>query len=281
MFFTLSKVLGFLAIPSNDLILLGLIGLVLVFTPFRLAGVKVMGVAAVALAIAGFSPLGNYLMQPLEDRFPVWDPMRGPPTGIIVLGGGISPELSAVRREPQLNEAAERITAAVDLALRYKNARIVYTGGSGGLIFTDAKEADQALVLLQRLGIARDRILVERRSRNTAENVAMTKALLKPERGERWLLVTSAAHMPRAVGIFRRAGFPIEPYPVDWRTRGRDDITAPFYGASGGLARVDAAMREWIGLFVYWITDRTSELLPGPQPLPPSPDAIVRGDRRP
>jgi uncharacterized SAM-binding protein YcdF (DUF218 family) len=266
MFFELSKILGFLAAPSNDLILLALIGLALIFTPFRLAGIKVMGVAIVTLAIFAFSPLGNYLMSPLENRFPVWDPMRGPPNGIIVLGGAIGPEVSAFRQEPQLNEAAERVTAAADLALRYRSARIVYSGGNSSLISKDAREADFALILLQRLGVARDRIVVERRSRNTAENAVFTRELVQPRPGERWLLVTSAAHMPRSVGIFRRIGFAVEPYPVDWRTRGQGDVSVPFYVASGGLARVDAAMHEWFGLFVYWMTDRTSEFLPGPAP---------------
>jgi uncharacterized SAM-binding protein YcdF (DUF218 family) len=282
MFFTLSKILGFVAIPSNDLILLGLLGLLLLATPFRLAGIKVMGVAIAALAIAAFSPLGNYLILPLENRFPPWDPSRGPPTGIIVLGGALSPEQSAYRHEPQLNEAAERITAAVDLALRYKTARVVYTGGSSGLIFDAAKEADYALVLLQRMGIDRGRILVERRSRNTAENASYIKALVNPRPGERWLLVTSAAHMPRSIGIFRKAGFAVEPYPVDWRTRGQEDITMPFYLASGGLARVDAAMHEWVGLLVYWMTDRTADLFPAPQARPPvNRNAADRDDRRP
>ena len=78
---------------------------------------------------------------------------------------------------------------------------------------------------------------MERRSRNTQENAEFSKALVKPKQGERWLLVTSAFHMPRSVGLFRKAGFAVEPYPVDWRVGGRDDLmafsTSPLTGSDG------------------------------------------------
>jgi uncharacterized SAM-binding protein YcdF (DUF218 family) len=91
-----------------------------------------------------------------------------------------------------------------------------------------------------------------------------TRDLVKPKPHERWLLVTSAHHMPRAVGAFRRAGFRIEAYPVDWRTRGTRDLATAFGTAAAGLARTDVAVREWAGLFAYWLTDRSSELFPAP-----------------
>jgi uncharacterized SAM-binding protein YcdF (DUF218 family) len=264
MFFLVSKVVGFIAVPSNDLILLGMLGLMLLATPLRRTGLAAMGVAIIALAIAGFSPLGNALMVPLEDRFPPWDTTRGAPDGIVVLGGAVSPDVSAYRHEPQLNEAAERITAAVALARRYPNARIVFTGGSGNLVFNRALEADYALQLLLQLGVPRDQVTIERHARDTWENAVFTKALVHPKPGERWLLVTSAAHMPRSIGIFRQVGFAVEAYPVDWRTRGPADLVHPFDAASGGLARTDHAAHEWVGLFAYWMSGRTSALFPAP-----------------
>ena len=92
----------------------------------------------------------------------------------------------------------------------------------------------------------------------------MTKALVRPEPGQRWLLVTSAIHMPRAVGCFRRAGFPVEPYPVDWQTGSAADLLSPFEAVSAGLGLTDMAMREWTGLLIYWLTGRTSALFPAP-----------------
>jgi len=264
MFFYLSKILGFFALPSNLLITLGILGAILLGTRYARAGWRLVVVSLVLLAIVGFSPIGNAMMLTLEQRFPAWDASRGPPAGIVVLGGALSPEVSAARNAPALNESAERMTTAVALARRYPNARIIYSGGSANLFDRDAIEADHALRLFENLGLARERILIERRARNTAENAVFSKALAKAKPGERWLLVTSASHMPRAIGCFRRVGFEVEAYPVDWRTRGSDDMTAPFRSFASGLARTDAAAKEYVGLFAYWLTGRMSQLWPGP-----------------
>src|ERR1700675_3726239 len=108
MFFILSKTLGFFALPSNLLISIGLVGLVLLCTRFRRLASWLVVTSVVLLALAGFSPLGNILMLPLEQRFPAWDASRGPPDGIVVLGGAISPDVSMARGAVALNEAAER-----------------------------------------------------------------------------------------------------------------------------------------------------------------------------
>jgi uncharacterized SAM-binding protein YcdF (DUF218 family) len=279
MFFYLSKVLGFVTVPSNLLIFTGLFGLLLTATRWRRAGMRLMGAALLLLAVAGYSPLANLLIEPLEDRFPPWNASRGAPDGIIVLGGAINPEVSAARGAPQLNEAAERITAGVELARRYPSAKLVYSGGSANMIFINAMEADQALTLMLGLGVPRERLVIERRSRTTAENAVYSKQLLRPQPEQRWLLVTSAAHMPRAIGVFRKAGFAVEAYPVDWRTRGPGDLV-PFNVLSGGLARLDTAAHEWIGLLAYWLAGKTSELLPSPEP-PLSRGAAGPGDNRP
>ena len=125
-------------------------------------------------------------------------------------------------------------------------------------------EADYAVDLFESLGIPRGRIETERQSRNTIENAELSKALAKPKPGERWLLVTSAYHMPRSIGVFRRVGFPVEAYPVDWRTRGPIDLAIPFESITAGLRRTDTAVHEWIGLFAYWLSGRTSALFPAP-----------------
>ncbi len=266
MFFVISKILGFFAIPSNLAISIGILGLLLLPTRFARAGQRLAVASLIALAILGLSPLGNALIIPLEDRFPPWDPARGAPTGIVVLGGAISPDVSAARDEVALNEAAERLTVVADLARRYPSARILFSGGSGALIFDEGSEAEFALRLFESFGIARRRVLLEDRSRNTLENAILSKDLARPQPGEHWLLVTSAYHMPRAVGIFRRAGFVVEPYPVDWRTDGSGDALRPFGTVGDGLRRTDTAVREWVGLLIYWLMGTSSALFPAPVP---------------
>ena len=154
-----------------------------------------------------------------------------------MLGGSIDPELSVAHGVTVFKGSVDRIIAAAALAHRYPNARIVFSGGSANLVADDAaKEADYAVSVFESLGIARSRLTMERRSRNTQENAEFSKALVAPKAGERWLLVTSAYHMPRSVGVFRKAGFAVEPYPADWRTGGRDDLWTPSTFASDGLA---------------------------------------------
>lgn len=264
MLFVASKLLAFFTQPSNLFFLLLLIGILLMATRWAVAGKALAVVALALLAVFGLGPGGNWLMYPLEQRFPKWDPARGAADGIVVLGGSIGPELSAIRGEPALNESAERLTAVAELARRFPDIPVVFSGGNGSLLPGGPDEAQVARRLFESFGIAPARIVLESRSRTTAENATLAKEVARPEPGARWLLVTSAHHMPRSVGVFRTAGFPVEPYPVDWRMGGTADLWKPFGSLAGGLARSDAAAHEWIGLLVYWLTGRSNDLLPGP-----------------
>ena len=158
------------------------------------------------IAAIGILPLGDVLTIPLEERFPQWNPASGPPTGIVVLGGVIDAEISARRGGVGLSEAAERLTAAADLARRYPAAQVVFTGGNGALIADGPIEADFAVCFLETLGVAKGRIIIERRARSTIENAAFTKQLVAPAPGERWLLVTSAMHIQTRDWGFSRGG---------------------------------------------------------------------------
>jgi len=140
----------------------------------------------------------------------------------------------------------------------------VLVGGNRNPQPGQPSESLLARQLLEDFGIAPPRIRLEEDSRTTAENAAFAKSLLDPAPGARWLLVTSAHHMPRAVGSFRAAGFTVEAYPVDWRLGDRADLWGIFSSVGRGLARTDTAFHEWIGLLVYWLNGKTSELLPTP-----------------
>jgi uncharacterized SAM-binding protein YcdF (DUF218 family) len=265
LFFAVSKTVGYLLIPSTFLIGIGLAGAILLLTRFDRCGRRLMAVSLILLAICGFSPLANFVLYPLEQRFPKWDPSRGDPDGIIVLGGPLDADLSAAHGVPVIAASADRIIGAATLALRYPNARLVYTGGSPNLLHNDAKEADYATALFQGLGIPKSRLIMERRSRNTRENAEFSKAIVKPKPGERWLLVTSAYHMPRSIGLFRKAGFPVEAYPVDWKIGTKEDLFKYYVTANDGLQLVDTGVREWLGLIAYRIAGHTDALLPGPE----------------
>jgi uncharacterized SAM-binding protein YcdF (DUF218 family) len=264
LFFIISKTIGVMLLPINALIELGLFGVVLLATRVAWLGRRILVASMLLLGVLGFSPLGNLLLYPLEQRFPPWDATSGTPDGVIVLGGPVDPDLSAAHHTPAVTSSPDRMITAAALARRYPDARLVYTGGSARLISNDQKEADYAAEIFESLGIAKSRLIMERLSRNTAENAAFTKDLIKPKPGERWLLVTSAFHMPRSVGLFRKVGFAVEPYPVDWRVGGPEDLYSFTNVAADGLGRTDTAVREWLGLVAYRLTGRIDELLPGP-----------------
>ena len=261
----ISKTVGYMLLPSNFLIGLGLLGAILLLTRFDRLGRRLMVTALLLLAICAYSPLANLLLYPLEQRFPKWDSSRGDPDGIIVLGGPLDADLSAAHGVPVISGAADRIIGAATLAHRFPNARLVYTGGSPNLLHNDAKEADYATALLQGLGIPKSRLTMERQSRNTRENAEFTKEIVKPKPGERWLLVTSAYHMPRSIGLFRKAGFKVEAYPVDWKVGTQEDLFKYYVVLSNGLQLVDIGAREWLGLIAYRLAGGTDTLLPGPE----------------
>src|SRR6202165_3695601 len=251
-------------LPANLLIGAGVVGAILMATRFASKGRKLVVASLMLLAICAFSPLGYMLLYPLEQRFPPWDSALGPPDGIIVLGGSIDPDLSVAHGTAVVRSAPGVIVAAAALAHQYPNARIVFSGGSSNLMSNDAREADYAGDIFESLGIAKTRLIMDRRSRNTLENAEFSKVLAVPKAGEHWLLVTSAFHMPRSIGLFRKAGFAVEPYPVDWRVGGRADLFAFANFAIDGLTQTDIAVREWIGLLAYRLTGKIDDLLPGP-----------------
>jgi uncharacterized SAM-binding protein YcdF (DUF218 family) len=277
LFFLLSKTLGVILLPTNFLIGIGLVGALLLATRFASAGRKLLVASLVLFAVCGFSPLGYLVLYPLEQRFPPWDAAQGAPDGIIVLGGSVDADLSAAHGTAVVSGAADRVIAAAALAHRYPDARVLFTGGSGSLVSNDAREADYAASLFESLGIAMSRLLMERRSRNTQENAEFSRTLAAPKDGEQWLLVTSAYHMPRSIGLFRKAGFDVEAYPVDWRVGGREDFLKFVVVSQEGFERVNAGIREWIGLVAYRLSGKINELLPGPGPRYRHPAAAPPG----
>lgn len=264
-FFTVSKVVWFLAAPSNLLVLVALAGVLLAVLRLRRLGRALVGLAVAGLLVVGFSPLANYLMNPLEERFPIFKDDGQPVTGIILLGGAEVPEVGLARGVPAFAHAGERAIAFGALARQYPQARLAFVGGSGALrADDDAAEAKMMRLTLPDLGIPVERVEFEEKSRNTTENARFAKEVLKPRPGERWLLVTSAFHMPRAMGCFRAADFPVVAYPVDFRTIGPGQLNDTFSRAASGLDMADVAIKEWVGLVAYYLTGQTSALFPAP-----------------
>jgi uncharacterized SAM-binding protein YcdF (DUF218 family) len=219
---------------------------------------------ALLLTLCLILPVGHWAVRPLEDRFP--QVTEGPPEvdGIIVLGGAIDDLTSEDRHTPTLTGAGDRLTTFFILANRYPKARLVFTGGSGDVVQGIATEAPFAREFLTSLGLPAERVSYEGASRTTWENAVEVNRIVRPKPGETWVLLTSAAHMPRSMGVFRAAGWrDIIAWPVGYRSR--DHITAWTPGLGAELGLLDAAEHEWLGMVAYWIQGHSSALFPAPQ----------------
>lgn len=270
MSFVLSKVLWALTAPDTLLLLALVLGVAIQTAATRRAwiarGRALTIVATAGLVAASVLPIGAWGLHVLEQRFPAAQPPADV-AGIIVLGGAVEPLIAADTGRPALNDAAERLTTLPGLAARYPEARLIFTGGSGMVLNGAVKEAPVAAAAWAEMGFDPGRVLYESDSRNTWENAVITMDLVRPSPGSRWVLVTSAAHMPRAVGVFRKAGWSVVPYPVDW-TVARADLTRPVSGPAIGLGQLRQAVREFVGLAAYRLMGRSDSLFPGPSPRP-------------
>ena len=271
MFYYLAKTLWYVAQPSALMIIGLATGLWLLARDRHPAAARACLTLALVIGLAAASPIPNLLALPLEQRFPRVDLTQGPPvTGIVVLGGAEDAPIALARHAHALNESAERITEAVALALLQPQARIVFTGGSGFLNPGGPTEADAVRQMLLSMGLSGPRLTLEENARDTWENATLTRNLAKPQPGERWLLVTSAWHMPRAMGVFRKAGFPVEPWPVDYRTTGWANAWHAFASPADGLRRLELELKEYAGLLAYWLRGRSSSLFPARCPSTPT-----------
>jgi len=265
MFFVLSKVYEMFLSPAPLLLFAALAGAVLAAGRHARFGRSVATASTLILIVVALTPVGYVLIAPLEDRFPEPPADVSPPAGIIILGGALKGEESQARGQAVFDEG-ERVVQAAILAKRYPKAEVVFTGGNG-LAFggDDTLEARSAKALLIELGVDPARVTLEDKSRNTDENARFTAALIHPWPGRRWLLVTSAFHMPRSMGLFEKAGFDVVAYPVAYRTLGPGRLLPWTFDPGINLRVFEIAAKEWVGLLTYWATGRIDRLYPGPR----------------
>lgn len=261
MFFLAAKIAWFFLQPLNAAIVFGLVALAALAAGLRRIGWIALAGSVLILAVSTWTNLGAVLLQPLEERY-VRPELPERIAGLIVLGGGFEGAINLARGGYELNAGGDRMVEAAVLARRFPEARIVISGGSGALVLEGEGDADTAPRLLEALGVPRDRLVLENKSRDTFENAAFARELVHPAEGEKWLLVTSAFHMPRAIDLFRKAGFSVEPWPVDYRTAGNERLGLATDNPVDSLRTMTLAVREWLGLLAYRIVGRTDKLLP-------------------
>ncbi len=264
MFFSATKIINFVLNPGSLFLALLCLGVLLMWTPWRRFARKLLTVTVLVILMAAVLPFGTWLAEPLENRFPVVRELPERIDGIIALGGVVDQFVTRSRGQLSLGGAVERLTEFAAMARRYPDARLVYSGGSGDLFRQDIKEADVLGPFLETLGLDPARVILENRSRNTLENATETYKLVRPREGENWLLITSAVHMPRAVGVFRKAGWRVIPYPVDFNSTGDEPFRLSFNMVSG-LSGLAGGIYYWAGMAFYRLTGKMDSFFPGPE----------------
>jgi uncharacterized SAM-binding protein YcdF (DUF218 family) len=262
--YILLRSIGFFVVPSNTIASFAGLGLVMLILRRRCAA-TVSGLALAVLVTASLSPFGNMLFTPLEQRFPDMAYPDQPIDGIIILGGSYDTVSHSYESEIVLHEDTKPVSVVADLAHRYPNAKIIFSGGTSDPLTPGLSEAAIVKQIFISWGIPGDRILLEEQSQTTEENARFTARLLKPTPQSRWLLVTSAYHMPRAMGAFRKAGLDVLAFPAGPRTHGWQDFWWPSDTATDNLRRVDLAIHEWLGLVAYRLRGFSDEWFPGPK----------------
>ena len=253
-----SRILGIIFTPSDFLLLLLVLGVVLQWTRWRNSGKWLVILVTLSLLLVCVFPVDGWLGAPLENRFP------RPPTpahvdGAIILGGGESGAIFVARGVPGYNPAEGRLVAGAELARRYPDARIIYSGGWAPFEQSALPEARVARGIFGQMGIPASRLILENRSRNTWENFVYSKAIAQPRPGETWLLVTSATHMPRAMGIAAKLHWQMLPWPSDYLTTGKAKGIDWNSTIASRLDKIDTAAHEWAGLAAYWLMGRLGD----------------------
>ncbi len=271
-FFIISKVAWALLSPTNVLMSLVIIATICLFMNKIWCAKLLLGFVAIVGATLIVYPVSDWVMSPLESRFSKPEIMPNQVDGIIMLGGSESLPVSLSWNTVEVGEAADRYIAMADLAARYPDVPVIFTGGSGLVSLQNSgKEGDLAATLLQYVGIDKSRFIIESESRNTYENFLLVKSKL-PELNGQYLLITSAFHMSRSVGIARQQGINVIPYPVDFRTQNAE-LRQFDFDLYGHLSVLEPAWREWIGLAVYYLSGKTSSWFPKQIQQPISSDS--------
>ena len=201
---------------------------------------QLAAIGILSLFVASCTPVGNWLMLPLENRFPRWQGNPEVPDGIIALGG----------------EERARVSALVELGRRFPKSRLFLVGFGN--------QTDELRARIIGLGFDPERLVTESKSRNTSENALNAATIIKPQLHQHWILITSSWHMPRAVGCFRASGFNVNAYPVDFSPTNYKARATLKLNPESNFTYLKLAAKEWVGLIAYRLEGKTHEFFPAP-----------------
>jgi uncharacterized SAM-binding protein YcdF (DUF218 family) len=261
--FIFGKLIWAVLQPGNLLMLCLLAGIVLFLVSRGRRGKVLVGLSALGFVLLAVAPIGPAMLLALEQRFPRPATLPDKIDGIVVLGGAVEPAISRTYGETAFNGSVARVLGGIALARRHPEAKLALVSGEGSFLPIGYSEARATLSFVVEEGIAPARILLEERSRSTHENAVYAKEMIHPAPAEKWVLITSAYHMPRAVAAFQAVGWAVIPYPVDYKVDPETGLR-PDFSLIDGLSATTLAGKEWAGLLGYRLMGWTRELFPAP-----------------
>jgi uncharacterized SAM-binding protein YcdF (DUF218 family) len=260
-FFYLSKIVWIVISPDSIFIILLTVCLLLFLLKQSEKATFLLVLLTFFTLFLSFFSVGNWMLYPLESRFQHNPELPEKVDGIIVLGGSVTPDVSAYWQQLETNEAHERLSSFIQLAQHYPDAMLVFSGGIASINQKKPTEAQIAEPYFLTSGISTDRLIIENKSRNTAENVSYIRQLVSPQSNEIWVMVTTAFHMPRAMGVFCQQNWKVIPYPVDHRTL-PTKLYQPGFSLLEHANQLVIASHEWVGLLAYYFGGKTNQLFP-------------------
>ncbi len=247
--------------PGNFVVLLLLAGFLALSLRWHAFGRRLVGLGLLLALLPALLPVTDLLAQPLETRVFAPNPLPERVDGVVVLGGSVDWRTSQAWGQLNTNSAGERMMAAAALAERYPDAKLILTGLVSRYIPEEFQAAGTAKTFFASPAFEKRKIHYLYQARSTYEEALLSLQRAQPQRGETWLLVTSAWHMPRALLTFQAQGWTLLPYPVDYQSKGRVSFD-PSLDVIGRLGDLNKIAREWGALIVYRVLGRTQELLP-------------------
>ncbi len=259
MSFYLSKILWLALNPFNIFILFTIITIILYLISFRKISIAIFLINSLYLIIISFLPIGSYLIHKIEKEYHLSSSIPDKLDGILILGGATNPIFYKEFNQISVNDSAERLIESVSIIKRFKNSKIIFSGGSGVINRPDLAHSQVAKLFYKKVGIEESRIIFEDNSRNTNENILFSKKIAKPKKNENWLLITSASHMKRAMLIGSKNNWKFIPYAVDFKTMKKFRFVPNLYLLSN-INSFQQGSHEWLGLISYYLMNRTDKI---------------------
>jgi len=257
MFFYLSKIFWTFFNPINLLVILLLIGIFFQLIRKKIYK-RIYQINLILFFLIVFFPTGTFLLWKLENTYPKQEIINNDIDGVLILGAGIDEFMTHEYKQMILNDRIERITESAKIIKKFPNAKIIYSGGNGTFSKPELGSDEVANIFYKQLGVNTDRIIFENKSRNTYENFIFSKKFIDTDE-EKWLLITSAYHMKRAMSVAKKLNLNLIPYPVDF-TLQKDFKWKFWYHKINFLYNMNnfqLASHEYIGLIVYYLTKKS------------------------